>query len=285
MGAKDAKATAALTSMAKASGTDLKGFNGQLATTYLYCDAGRAPSGDHQPRPGHQDGPGAQVLLQPWAAGRGRQVASMTWASSFPAARRWATREHQDALRYQLHEAGGGRQAVSRSAMRRLINQHPGAARHSRSACCRSSPCCSSMCSFRSCGWRPTPTTSCCRRSPRIGSDHSQLCLRGRPAQRRILLWADTWASLQAHRHRRWGSVRCSGWWWPSPSAWCRALRALLSPLLSTVSMMPPLALLPMLFIVLGLDETSKIALIVIGIAPVIARDLALKSWSCLPNS
>jgi NitT/TauT family transport system substrate-binding protein len=36
MGAKDAKAAAALESMAKASGTDLAGFKGQLATTYLY---------------------------------------------------------------------------------------------------------------------------------------------------------------------------------------------------------------------------------------------------------
>jgi NitT/TauT family transport system substrate-binding protein len=36
MQAKDAKATAALTSMAKASGTDLAGFQGQLATTFLY---------------------------------------------------------------------------------------------------------------------------------------------------------------------------------------------------------------------------------------------------------
>jgi NitT/TauT family transport system substrate-binding protein len=36
MGAKAAKATAALESMAKASGTDLAGFKGQLATTYLY---------------------------------------------------------------------------------------------------------------------------------------------------------------------------------------------------------------------------------------------------------
>src|SRR6187399_1397110 len=36
MGAKDAKATAALEAMAKASGTDLAGFKGQLATTYLY---------------------------------------------------------------------------------------------------------------------------------------------------------------------------------------------------------------------------------------------------------
>jgi NitT/TauT family transport system substrate-binding protein len=36
MQAKDAKANAALESMAKASGTDLAGFKGQLATTYMY---------------------------------------------------------------------------------------------------------------------------------------------------------------------------------------------------------------------------------------------------------
>ena len=40
--------------------------------------------------------------------------------------------------------------------------------------------------------------------------------------------------------------------------------------------MIPPLAVLPILFIVLGLGEASKIALIVIGIAPVMVRDLAL---------
>jgi len=37
MQAKDAKATAALSMMAKASGTDLPGFQSQLATTYLYA--------------------------------------------------------------------------------------------------------------------------------------------------------------------------------------------------------------------------------------------------------
>jgi NitT/TauT family transport system substrate-binding protein len=36
MQGKGATATAALTAMAKASGTDLKGFNAQLATTYMY---------------------------------------------------------------------------------------------------------------------------------------------------------------------------------------------------------------------------------------------------------
>jgi len=46
---------------------------------------------------------------------------------------------------------------------------------------------------------------------------------------------------------------------------------------LSTVSMIPPLAVLPILFIVLGLEETAKISLIVIGIMPLMARDLALR--------
>ena len=52
--------------------------------------------------------------------------------------------------------------------------------------------------------------------------------------------------------------------------------RALLAPFIAVVLMVPPLALLPILFIVLGLGETSKIALIVIGVAPILTRDLAL---------
>ncbi|MBD3764668.1 MAG: ABC transporter permease subunit [Rhodobacterales bacterium] len=52
--------------------------------------------------------------------------------------------------------------------------------------------------------------------------------------------------------------------------------RAALAPLVAFVSMVPPLALLPVLFILLGLGETSKIALIVIGVAPILIRDLAM---------
>lgn len=51
-------------------------------------------------------------------------------------------------------------------------------------------------------------------------------------------------------------------------------LGASMSPLLTVVSMVPPLAILPVLFIVFGLDELSKVMLIVIGITPVIARDI-----------
>ncbi|KIP97904.1 MULTISPECIES: ABC transporter permease [Pseudomonas] len=51
-------------------------------------------------------------------------------------------------------------------------------------------------------------------------------------------------------------------------------LRAPLSPLLTVLSMVPPLAILPILFIVFGLGELSKVMLIVIGITPILARDL-----------
>ena len=52
-------------------------------------------------------------------------------------------------------------------------------------------------------------------------------------------------------------------------------LRATFGSFVTAVSMIPPLAVLPILFIVLGLDELSKITLIVIGITPVMVRDLA----------
>ncbi len=50
--------------------------------------------------------------------------------------------------------------------------------------------------------------------------------------------------------------------------------RALFGPLITFVSEIPPIAVLPILFIALGLGETSKVALIAVGIAPYMARDL-----------
>jgi len=52
---------------------------------------------------------------------------------------------------------------------------------------------------------------------------------------------------------------------------------ATFAPTLAALSMIPPLAVLPILFIVLGLGELAKVTLITIGIAPVIARDIALR--------
>ena len=51
-------------------------------------------------------------------------------------------------------------------------------------------------------------------------------------------------------------------------------VRATLGPLVTGIAVIPPIALLPILFITLGLGEIAKIALIVIGIAPVMVRDI-----------
>jgi NitT/TauT family transport system permease protein len=51
-------------------------------------------------------------------------------------------------------------------------------------------------------------------------------------------------------------------------------LRATFGPLVTGIAVIPPIALLPILFIALGLGETAKIALIVIGVTPVMVRDI-----------
>ena len=52
-------------------------------------------------------------------------------------------------------------------------------------------------------------------------------------------------------------------------------VRAGFGPVVATISVIPPIAVLPILFITFGLGETAKIALIFIGITPVMVRDLA----------
>ncbi|MGE3143467.1 MAG: ABC transporter permease [Hyphomonadaceae bacterium] len=52
------------------------------------------------------------------------------------------------------------------------------------------------------------------------------------------------------------------------------AMRTSLGPAIAAIAVIPPIAVLPILFITLGLGETAKIALIVIGITPVMTRDL-----------
>jgi NitT/TauT family transport system permease protein len=51
--------------------------------------------------------------------------------------------------------------------------------------------------------------------------------------------------------------------------------RAAVGPLIATLAVIPPIAVLPILFILLGLGETSKIVLIFVGLAPFMVRDLA----------
>ena len=52
-------------------------------------------------------------------------------------------------------------------------------------------------------------------------------------------------------------------------------VRASLAPFVAAVSLIPPITILPILFIIFGLGETSKVMLIVLGTAPVMTRSLA----------
>ena len=55
-------------------------------------------------------------------------------------------------------------------------------------------------------------------------------------------------------------------------------IRAGFAPLVAIISVVPPMAILPILFIIFGLGEMSKVALIVIGLAPFLVRDLSAYS-------
>lgn len=52
-------------------------------------------------------------------------------------------------------------------------------------------------------------------------------------------------------------------------------VRAKFGALVAAISVIPPIAVLPILFIIFGLGETSKIVLIVVGITPFLVRDLS----------
>ena len=54
-------------------------------------------------------------------------------------------------------------------------------------------------------------------------------------------------------------------------------VRASLAAFVAVVCMVPPLAILPILFITLGLGEVAKITLIVLGVAPNLTRDLSFR--------
>lgn len=91
------------------------------------------------------------------------------------------------------------------------------------------------------------------------------------------LLWNDTWASLERLLAAL-GISAIIGMSLGLGLGVLPYLRVTLAPFLAAVSLIPPLAILPILFIVVGLGELAKITLIIIGVAPVIARDLAMRT-------
>lgn len=87
------------------------------------------------------------------------------------------------------------------------------------------------------------------------------------------LFWQDTMSSLQRLALGM-GIAALIGFSLGILTGAIPTIHAPLAPLLTVISLIPPMAILPVLFIVFGLGEISKVALIVIGVAPFIARDI-----------
>jgi NitT/TauT family transport system permease protein len=90
-----------------------------------------------------------------------------------------------------------------------------------------------------------------------------------------IVLWSDTAASL-TRLILGIGIATMIGLAFGLAIGVLPLVSATLTPLVAVISMVPPMAILPVLFIVFGLGELSKVVLIVIGVAPFLVRDLAL---------
>lgn len=104
----------------------------------------------------------------------------------------------------------------------------------------------------------------------------NQMALEPHPRTGEIQLWADTGSSLL----RLLTGLAISaliGLIFGIATGVIPYAGATFSPLIAALSMIPPLAILPILFITFGLGELSKVVLIVFGIAPYIMRDLALR--------
>jgi NitT/TauT family transport system permease protein len=90
------------------------------------------------------------------------------------------------------------------------------------------------------------------------------------------VLWADTTASLQ-RLGLGLGISALAGLILGVAIGLLPIAGAGFSTLVAVLSMIPPMAVLPVLFIVFGLGELSKVVLIIIGITPMLVRDISLE--------
>ncbi len=115
----------------------------------------------------------------------------------------------------------------------------------------------------------PAPST--------IGETMVKLTTEGDRRTGDILFWQDTWASLQRLALGI-GISGSLGLLFGLVIGLLPMARSLLAQFVAVLSMIPPLALLPILFIVFGLGELSKVVLIVIGTLPFIIRDMSQRT-------
>ena len=92
-----------------------------------------------------------------------------------------------------------------------------------------------------------------------------------------ILFWSDTASSL-ALLGAGVGIAAVVGLVFGLAIGLVPVVRSTFQGFVAIVSMIPPLAVLPILFITLGVGDTAKVALIAIGITPFLIRDLSART-------
>lgn len=110
-----------------------------------------------------------------------------------------------------------------------------------------------------------------------VGETMLRLTTEGDRRTGQILFWHDTWASLKRLGVGI-GISATFGLIFGLLIGLLPMVRSLLAQFVAVLSMIPPLALLPILFIVFGLGELSKVVLIVIGTLPFIIRDMSQRT-------
>jgi len=108
----------------------------------------------------------------------------------------------------------------------------------------------------------------------RIGEALSRMALEQDPRSGQRLFWLDTTESLRRMALGL-GIATPLGLAFGLAIGMLPWARAGLEPLVTAFSMIPALAILPILFIVVGVGEVAKVSLIVIGVLPFMIRDLA----------
>ncbi len=109
-----------------------------------------------------------------------------------------------------------------------------------------------------------------------IGAGFARMAFEADPRTGDVLLWVDTAASL-ARLMAGLAIATVMAGVFGIAIGLVPYMRTTFNGFVAVVAMIPPLAILPILFIIFGLGETSKVALIVIGVAPVVMRDMILR--------
>ena len=109
-----------------------------------------------------------------------------------------------------------------------------------------------------------------------IGAGFARMAFEADPRTGDVLLWVDTAASL-ARLLAGLAIATVMAGVFGIAIGLVPYVRTTFNGFVAVIAMIPPLAILPILFIIFGLGETSKVALIVIGVAPVVMRDMILR--------